>query len=60
MDSSVVGRTEEERDLLCEEGESDVGGDDLSKKWRRRLMTHMNAHYIRMSEHAWDIVRWVE
>jgi hypothetical protein len=28
MGSSVVGRTEEERDLLCVEGGSDVGGDD--------------------------------
>ncbi len=28
MDSSVVGRTEEERDPLRVEGGSDVGGDD--------------------------------
>ena len=28
MGSSVVGRTEEERDLLRAEEESDVGGDD--------------------------------
>jgi hypothetical protein len=28
MGSSVVGRTEEERELLRVEGESEVGGDD--------------------------------
>ena len=74
MGSSVIGSTEEERDLLGAEEESDVGGDDRlpidtrEEGVGRRSMTCVNAtrmgeesrHHVRMSGYAWHIVRCVE